>query len=49
MTPIPSVMTPNLRQSGVPLDLNKLQAKVLKAKLMGSPNVAEPVKRVRGY
>ena len=41
MTPIPSVMTPNLRPSGVPLDLNKLQAKVLKAKLMGSPNVVE--------
>jgi len=41
MTPIPSVMTPNLRPSGPPPDLNKLQAKVLRAKLMGSPNVAE--------
>jgi hypothetical protein len=41
MTPIPSVMTPNLQPSGPPPDLNKLQAKVLKAKLMGSPNVAE--------
>lgn len=41
MTPIPSVMTPNLRPSGPPLDLNKLQARVLKAKLMGSPNVAK--------
>ena len=41
MTPIPSVMTPNLRPSGPPPDLNKLQAKVLKAKLMGSSNVAE--------
>ena len=41
MTPIPSVMTPNLRPSGPPPDLNKLQAKVLKAKLMGSPHVVE--------
>ena len=41
MTPIPSAITPNLRSSGPPPDLNKLQAKVLKAKLMGSPNVAE--------
>lgn len=41
MTPIPSVMTPNLRPSGPPPDLNKLQAKVLKAKLMGSTNAAE--------
>ena len=41
MTPIPSAMTPNLRPSGPLPDLNKLQAKVLKAKLMGSPNVAE--------
>jgi hypothetical protein len=41
MTPIPSVMTPNLRRSGPSPDLNKLQAKVLKAKLMGSPNVGE--------
>jgi hypothetical protein len=36
-TPIPSVMTPQL-PSTPPVDLNKLQAKVLRAKLMGAPN-----------
>ncbi|KAG8807338.1 hypothetical protein FRC17_004509, partial [Serendipita sp. 399] len=39
-TPIPSVLTPQL-PSTPPVDLNKLQAKVLRAKLMGAPNAAE--------
>ena len=39
-TPIPSVMTPQL-PSTPPVDLNKLQAKVLRAKLMGAPNADE--------
>ncbi|KIM24663.1 hypothetical protein M408DRAFT_26787 [Serendipita vermifera MAFF 305830] len=39
-TPIPSVMTPQL-PSTPPVDLNKLQAKVLRAKLMNAPNAAD--------
>jgi hypothetical protein len=39
-TPIPSVMTPQL-PSTPPVDLNKLQAKVLRAKLTGAANAAE--------
>ncbi|KAG8798505.1 hypothetical protein FRC17_007408, partial [Serendipita sp. 399] len=39
-TPIPSVLTPQL-PSTPPVDLNKLQAKVLRAKLMGAPNATE--------
>ncbi|KAG8819019.1 hypothetical protein FRC18_012223 [Serendipita sp. 400] len=39
-TPIPSVLTPQLPTTP-PVDLNKLQAKVLRAKLMGAPNAAE--------
>ena len=39
-TPIPSVMTPQLPSTPA-VDLNKLQAKVLRAKLMGAPNAAE--------
>ncbi|TBU47785.1 CwfJ C-terminus 1-domain-containing protein-like protein [Dichomitus squalens] len=43
-TPIPSAMTPSLSATGVkaramsPSSLNKLQAKVLRAKLMNAPN-----------
>lgn len=39
-TPIPSVLTPRL-PSSPPVDLNKLQAKVLRAKLMGAANAQE--------
>jgi hypothetical protein len=41
MTPVPGAITPNLRPSGPPPDLNKLQARVLKAKLLGLPNAEE--------
>ncbi|KAF5362872.1 hypothetical protein D9758_007112 [Tetrapyrgos nigripes] len=46
-TPIPSVMTPPIPKSSKsqramsPSSLNKLQAKVLRAKLMGAPNAEE--------
>ncbi|KAF9226324.1 hypothetical protein BS17DRAFT_794490 [Gyrodon lividus] len=45
-TPIPSVMTPpvaavSTRRAMSPSSLNKLQAKVLRAKLMSAPNAAE--------
>ncbi|KAF9236508.1 CwfJ C-terminus 1-domain-containing protein-like protein [Melanogaster broomeanus] len=45
-TPIPSVMTPSVatvstRRAMSPSSLNKLQAKVLRAKLMNAPNAAE--------
>jgi len=44
-TPIPSVMTPPIPKSKSramsPSSLNKLQAKVLRAKLMGAPNAEE--------
>ncbi|KAI0057848.1 hypothetical protein BV25DRAFT_1841423 [Artomyces pyxidatus] len=48
-TPIPSVMTPQVASSSKgralsPSSLNKLQAKVLRAKLMGGPN-AEALER----
>jgi hypothetical protein len=39
-TPIPTVMTPQLA-STPPVDLNKLQAKVLRARLVGAPNADE--------
>ncbi|KAI0689707.1 CwfJ C-terminus 1-domain-containing protein-like protein [Cytidiella melzeri] len=55
-TPVPSVMTPSGRQRAMsPSSLNKLQAKVLRAKLMDAPNAAvlekeydEEVRRVNG-
>ncbi|KAI0770353.1 CwfJ C-terminus 1-domain-containing protein-like protein [Fomes fomentarius] len=45
-TPVPSVMTPTLSATGVkravsPSSLNKMQAKVLRAKLMNAPNAEE--------
>lgn len=39
-TPIPSVLTPQM-PSTPPVDLNKMQAKVLRAKLMNAPNAEE--------
>lgn len=45
-TPVPSVMTPTLSTTGAkralsPSSLNKMQAKVLRAKLMNAPNAEE--------
>ena len=45
-TPVPSAMTPSLTSTGKkramsPSSLNKLQAKVLRAKLVNAPNAAE--------
>ena len=60
-TPIPSVMTPPVpsgsnRRALSPSSLNQLQAKVLRAKLMGAPNAEqlekeyeEEAKRAQGY